>query len=173
MKKFIWVAVALLLGAWSSQAQQISRGDVSAGYSFIRSGGVNLNGFNTTVAYHANDWFGVVGDVGVYHGSPAGVGVTAFTYTAGPRFSVHKSDKIVPFAQALVGGSHISASFGGFSGSTNPFAFILGGGADVALSGSGKVSLRPEFDYFGLRAGGATGNGLRISAAIVYHFGQR
>ena len=173
MKKFIWVAVALSLGAWSSQAQQISRGDVSAGDSFFRSGGVNLNGFNTTAAYNANDWFGVVGDLGVYHGSPGGVGVTALTYTFGPRFSVHTSDKFVPFAQALVGGSHISASFGGLSGSTNPFTFIVGGGADVALSSSGRVSLRPEFDYVGLRAGGATGNGFRISAAIVYHFGQR
>jgi outer membrane immunogenic protein len=172
MKKFIWVAVALSLGALSSQAQQISRGDVSAGYSFIRSGGVNLNGFATTATYNANDWFGVVGDVGVYHGSPAGVGVTAFTYMFGPRFSVHRSSRVVPFGQALFGGSHISAS-GVFSGSANPFAFSAGGGADVALSSSGRVSLRPEADYFGLRAGGATGNGLRLSVGIVYHFGQR
>jgi outer membrane immunogenic protein len=176
MKKFLWVAFALSLLAVSSQAQQIPAADVSAGYSYFRvggSGGANLNGFSTSAAYDANSWFAVVGDLGVYHGSPSGVGVTALTYTFGPRFSIRKSDKIVPFAQALFGGSHISASFGGFSGSTNPFAYSLGGGAEVPLGSRGKVALRPEVEYFGLRSNGGTSNCVRVSIGIVYHIGER
>jgi hypothetical protein len=176
MRKFIWVAFALSVLAVSSQAQQIPAADVSAGYSYFRvggSGGANLNGFSTSAAYNANDWFGVVGDLGVYLGSPSGVGVTALTYTFGPRFSIRKSDKVVPFAEALFGASHLSASFGGVSGSSNPFTYSFGGGAEVPLGSSHKVALRPEVEYFGLRANGSTGNCVRISVGIVYRIGER
>ncbi len=151
MNKFIWVVLAVSVLAVSSRAQGVPAADVSAGYSFFRaggSGGVNLNGFNTTAAYNANSWFGVVGDFGFYGGSPSGVSVNAFTYTVGPRFSIRKSERIVPFAQATFGASHLSASFAGVSGSANPFTYSVGGGADVALSRSGKVALRPEVEYF-------------------------
>ena len=176
MKKFLWVAFALSLLAVSSPAQQIPAADVSGGYSYFRiggSGGANLNGFSTSAAYNANDWFGVVGDLGVYHGSPSGVSLTALTYTFGPRFSIRKTDKVVPFAQALFGGSHVSASFGGSSGSSNPFTFSLGGGAELPLGSRGKVALWPEVDYFGLRSNGSMSNCVRISVGIVYHIGER
>lgn len=176
MKKFIWLAVALSTFAISARAQETPAADVSVGYSYFRvggTGGANLNGVSTSAAYNANNWFGVVGDVGVYHGSPSGVGVTDFSYTFGPRFSVRKSDRIVPFAQALFGASHLSASFGGASGSSNPFTYGFGGGADIALADSGKISLRPEVEYFGLRANGASTNCVRISVGIVFHIGQR
>jgi opacity protein-like surface antigen len=176
MKKFIWVVLAVSVLAVSSQAQEVPAADVSAGYSFFRAGGsngVNLNGFNTTAAYNANSWFGVVGDFGFYGGSPSGVSVNAFTYTAGPRFSIRKSERIVPFAQATFGASHLSASFAGVSGSANPFTYSVGGGADVALSSSGKVALRPEVEYFGLRENGGTSNCVRLAIGIVYHIGQR
>ena len=173
MKRFIWLGLALWLFAIPSRAQQIPVGDVSVAYSLFHSGGVNLNGVSGSAAYYANNWFGLAGDIGVYRGSPSGVGVTALTYTVGPRFSVRKSDRVVPYVQALFGGSHISASFGSFSGSVNPFAFGGGGGAEISLSSSGKVVLRPEVEYFGLRSNGATGNGVRISVGVVYRIGAR
>lgn len=176
MKKFIWVAFAVCVLAISSRAQEVPAGDVSAGYSYFRaggSGGVNLNGFSTSGAYNANSWFGFVGDFGFYGGSPNVVSVNAFTYTFGPCFSYRKSDRIVPFAQATFGASHLSASFDGASGSTNPFAYSFGGGADVALTRSGRVGLRPEVEYFGLRENGGTSNCVRLSVGIVYHIGQR
>lgn len=173
MKKIIWLALALSLMALPSHAQQVPVSDISVGYSFFHSGSVNLNGVSGSGAYYANDWFGLAGDVGVYHGSPGGASVTAVTYTFGPRFSIRRSERVVPYAQALFGGSHLSAAFGGFSGSVNPFAFSVGGGAEIAIASSGKVVLRPEVEYFGLRANGGTGNCVRISASIAYHFGQR
>ncbi len=172
MKKFAWLALALAFVAIPSRAQQTPAGDVSGGYSFFRIGGVNMNGFNASAAYNANSWFGVAGDFGYYHASPLGVGVSTLTYTFGPRFTYRKSDKVAPYAQALFGASHFSASFGGVGATVNPFAFAIGGGADIAL-GSSKVALRPEVDYFGLRASGSTANCVRISIGIVYHIGSR
>lgn len=178
MKKFIWVAAALSVFALSSraQAQQAPAADISAGYSYFRVGGsngTNLNGFSTSAAYNANSWFALAGDFGWYHGSPSGVGLTALSYTFGPRFSYRRSEKIVPFAQALFGGSHLSASSGGVSVGSNAFAYDIGGGADVALSSNGTVALRPQVDYVGLRSSGSTSNCVRLSVGIVFHFGKR
>lgn len=177
MRKLIWVALAVFL-AVPSYAQTPLAG-VSAGYSYFRLGasgavsGVNLNGVSGSAGLNANNWLGVMGDLGVYHGSPSGMGVTAVTYTAGPRFSYHMSESVVPvvpFVQALFGGSHLSASYGGIGGSSNPFAFSFGGGADI---GRGRIALRPQFDYFGLRSNGLTNNSIRISVGLVFHVGQK
>ena len=180
MKKFIWVALAVCVFSVSSYAQQGQQGpraDISGGYSFLRVGGTNganLNGFNTSFAYNANAWLGLAGDVGVYHASPGGVSVTAFSYTFGPRFTYRRGDlRFMPFAEALFGASHASASAGGFSGSSNPFTYVLGGGAEIPLGSTHNWAIRPEAEYLGLRANGATANCVRISAGIVYHFGLR
>lgn len=147
------------------------------GYShlqIIKGFTISMNGASGSVAFNANDWFGVVGDVGVYHGSPGGVGLTGETYTFGPRLSYRKSDRVVPFAQALFGGSHFSASFSGISGSAgNHFAFGFGGGADVALGRSGKVALRPQVEYFGLPLNGSVISNVRLSVGIVYRIGKK
>ena len=176
MRKFLWLALAVSLLGITAQAQEVPAVDATAGYSFFRvtgSGGLNLNGVSGSAAYNLNNWLGLVGDFGVYHGSPSGVGVTASTFTFGPRFSYRASEKMTPFVEALFGGAHLSASFGGFGASSTPFAYGFGGGTDLALGGSGHVSLRPEVDYFGLRSNGSTSNAIRISGAIVFHLGQR
>jgi hypothetical protein len=176
MKKLMWVALACSLFAVPSHAQGASPAEVSGGYSFFRvggSGGTNMNGGSGSLAINTNDWLGLVGDFGVYHASPSGIGVTASTYTFGPRFSYRAAGKVVPFGEALFGGAHLSATSMGVSASTNPFAYSFGGGADLAMSKDGKVSLRPEFDYFGLRQNGTTENSIRIAVGIVFHIGQR
>lgn len=173
MKKFIWAALALSLVAIPSRAQETPVSDVSVGYTFFHSSGVNLNGVSGSAAWHLNDWLGIAGDLGGYFGSPAGASVTALTYTVGPRFSYRKSDRFTPFVEALVGGSHLSASIGGASVSGNALAFGGGGGAEIAITSSGKVQLRPEVEYFGLRSGGGTANCVRISVGISYRFGSR
>lgn len=177
MKKLLWVALACALFALPSHAQTTPAADASVGYSFLRltgSGGANLNGVSGSISYNANPWFGLAGDLGVYHGSPSGVGFTATTYTFGPRFTYRSESKVTPFVQALFGGSHLSANFGGFgTASSNPFAFSIGGGADLPLGGSDRVGLRPQFDYIGFRSNGSTANSVRISVALVFHLGER
>jgi outer membrane protein with beta-barrel domain len=176
MKKLMWAAIALSFFAMTSRAQETPKADVGLGYAFVhvsQSGtSANLNGFSGSVAYNVTDMIGIVGDIGYYHGSPSGVSLNDTSYLFGPRFSFRKSDKATPFVQALFGGSHLSAAFGGFSGSVNPFAFAFGGGVDVPLKGD-KIALRPEFDYFGQRSNGSTLNGVRIGAGIVFHIGSK
>jgi hypothetical protein len=82
--------------------------------------------------------------------------LTGKTYTFGPRFSYHKLDRLVPFAQALFGGSHFSESTGGITGGGTQFTFAIGGGGDIGLGSSRKFALRLEGDYFGICSSGST-----------------
>ena len=176
MKKRILAAFALFLLGIASSAQETPQVDVAVGYSHLHilyGFTIPFDGASSSVAVNANRWLGAVGDLGVYHGSPGGMGITGETYTAGPRFSYRKLNRIVPFAQALIGGSHFSASSGGISGGGSEFALGLGGGADVLLSHSGRVALRGQLEYFGIRANGSTTNAARLSAALVYRIGKR
>jgi outer membrane protein with beta-barrel domain len=176
MKKLMWAAVALTLFAMTSRAQETPKADVGLGYAYVHASisgaGFNMNGFNGSIAFNATNVLGIVADIGYYHGSPSGSSLNDTSYMFGPRFSFRKSDKATPFVQALFGGSHFSAAFGGLSGSVNPFAFAFGGGVDVPLKGD-KIAFRPEFNYFGQRSNGTTINGVRIGAGLVFHIGQK
>jgi outer membrane immunogenic protein len=131
-----------------------------------------MNGASGSAAFNLNHWFGVAGDFGVYHGDPS-ESLTGETYVFGPRFSYRKLDRLVPFAQALFGGSHFSASSGGITGGGNEFAFTLGGGADIGLGSSRQFAVRLEGDYFGIRSSGSTTGSTRLSAGIVYRIGSK
>jgi len=175
MKKLVWATFVLSLLATVSRAQSTPTADVAVEYShlqILKGYTINLNGASGSVAFNVNHWFGVAGDVGVYHGYPA-VSLTGETYTFGPRFSYRKSERFVPFAQALFGGSHFSASSGGITGGGNEFAFGLGGGADIALGRSGKFAVRPQFEYFGIRSNGSTTDSVRLSVGLVYRIGKK
>jgi outer membrane immunogenic protein len=177
MKKPLCAATAVLLFATVSHAQGTPSAEVAVGYShlqIIKGLTIAMDGGGGSAAFNANDWFGVVADLGVYRNEPCCVDLTATTYTFGPRFSYRKSDRVVPFAQALFGGSNFSAPFGGLSGSGgNHFTFGLGGGLDVALRKSGKVALRPQGDYFGMRVNGSVLSNVRLSLAIVFRIGKK
>ena len=177
MKKLMWAAVALTFVAMTSVAQNTPKADVAVGYDYLHvsasGSGANLNGFGASVAYNVSDAIGIVGDLGYYHGSPSGVSLNDTSFTFGPRFSIRKYDKATPFVQALFGGSHLSASFGGFTGSSNPFAFAFGGGVDFAIPNHSNIAFRPEFDYLGQRSNGTTLNGARIGIGIVFHLGEK
>jgi opacity protein-like surface antigen len=166
MKKLILVGLGLVLFAIPLRAQSV---DVSLGYSYFRlggSGGVNQNGISGSVAYNPNRWLGLVGDFGGYHGSPSGVSVNTYTYLFGPRLSLRNPSNITPFAQALFGGSRITVGSGG--GSSNQFAYSVGGGVDLGLLP--HLALRPQVDYVGLNTSGGHTNCTRVSASLVVHF---
>ncbi len=176
MKRILWLGLALTLCTAVSRAQDVPRADVAVGYSYFRLGGsngVNQNGGSGSIAFNANDWLGVVADFGAYHGSPAGVSLNTYSFLFGPRFSYHAPGRVVPFGQVLFGGAHITASFAGLSGSSTPFAWSLGGGADLPVFKSDKVAVRPQFEYVGLHENGGTTNCLRLSVGIVFRIGQK
>ncbi|HTS12594.1 MAG TPA: outer membrane beta-barrel protein [Candidatus Limnocylindrales bacterium] len=174
MKKALWLVLLLSMLPIAARAQEAPAADVSVGYSYFRlggSGGTNQNGASGSFAYNASDWLGIVGDFGGYHSSPSGVDLNTLTYMFGPRLSYRSSESYTPFGQVLLGGAHVTGSYGGASASTNSFAVSLGGGVDVHLSG--PLALRPQVDYVLLRSNGSNANCVRLSAAIVFRFGQR
>ncbi len=142
--------------------------EFSTGYSYFRAGGedgLNLHGGSVSLAGNVNRWFGIAGDYGLYHAQPSGFGGVNFhTFTVGPRFSYRSSSRVTPFAQVLAGGFH------GLS--INGFSLIVGGGLDVRLSK--HFVIRPlQAEYVLLHAQGDSLNSARVSASIVFRFGER
>ena len=177
-KKYRIAAVLLIAGLACTriEAQDTPVVDVAAGYSFfyvVKGLTLATNGGSGSLAFNANNWFGLGGDFGVYHAVPSShTGLTVGTYTLGPRFSYRKLDRFVPFGQVLVGGGHGSEIAGGFTG-VNSFVFGGGGGADIVLDSGEKFALRPELDYFGFRANGLTTNTVRLSIGVVFRIGKK
>ena len=175
MGKIAWAVIAVALLAPAVRAQATPAADVAVQGSFfevLTGYTISMGGVSGSVAVNANRWLGIAGDVGVYRGSP-GESLTGESYTYGPRVSLRRLERLVPYAEALFGGSHFSANSGGITGGGNQFAYILGGGADVALNRSGNIGLRLEGGYFGVRSGGATTPCARLSAGMVFHIGKR
>src|SRR5215469_1131476 len=102
LKKLHWVVLAISIPAALSCGQDAPVADVAIGYShfhILQGLTIPTEGGSGSVAFYPNNWFGVVGDFGVYHGSP-GVSLTGETYTFGPRLSYRKIHRFEPFVQA-------------------------------------------------------------------------
>jgi len=171
---------------------------VSAGFPFSTdpaagNGNGVLNGWNFSAAVNANRWVGVVADFGGYYGpvtkgttfKPAncvlctsdftGILHNMHTFTAGPQVSI-RQDKLTVFAHALFGGAHIREDLvinippPATSISSTNFAFLVGGGVDIALSHRFAVRIQP--DYLKTEILGRRQNNFRASAGVVFRFGQ-
>lgn len=160
------LSLGLLLLAIPSRAQSF---DASVGYSYFRlanSNGINQNGISGSLSYNPNSLFGIVGDVGGYHASPAGISLNTYTYMFGPRIRISNPTRITPFIQFLIGGAHLTAGNGG--GTSNNLAFSFGGGVDLGVLP--HLALRPQYDYVGIHSSGNTTNCSRVSISAVVHF---
>ncbi|HKW87245.1 MAG TPA: outer membrane beta-barrel protein [Candidatus Acidoferrales bacterium] len=177
MKKIMWSGVAILLMAASARAQDAPRADLAVSFSnFTIAKGIptNLSGAAGSLAVNANDWAGIAWDVGVYHGSPGGNGLAAATYLVGPRFTLRAFERFTPYGQFLFGGARFSTGFNGVSGSSGGhLAFGLGIGTDIDLGNSGRIAVRPQVDYIGVRVNGATVSNVRLGIGLVYRFGKK
>ena len=91
-------------------------------------------------------------------------------YLFGPRVSV-PAGRFRPFAEFLIGGSHIAANSAGSAasfGSATSFATAIGGGIDYRLIR--LVAWRLQGDYIHASFFGTGQNNLRISTGIVLRF---
>ena len=188
MRKLI--GLMLLLGLFSLAAvaqENYSKAEVFGGYQYTRFGspcsgcsGANANGWDTSLTGNLNNWFGVAADFSGAYASPSGVALHTYTYTFGPQVTMRRGGGFTPFAHALFGGFHTSADFSslfgsGATASTNGFAFMLGGGADVKIAKS--MDLRAiQFDWLSLhdndlaRLGTSLNKNVRIATGVVLHF---
>ncbi len=150
----VFVLATVLLAAGTASAQD--RGDVSGGYRFLRSEGVNFGaGWYVDVAGHLTDVVSVVGDVGgtykslseTIQGITISADVQLHTFMGGARFrAAMLNRRIVPFGQVLFGAGNAttSASGGGISisESSTDGAMMFSGGVDV--NGSGSLGVRVQ-----------------------------
>jgi opacity protein-like surface antigen len=183
LHKIIAFAFALLLLTTGAFAQVPTSGNVFLGYSYMSADLVsgnrtNLNGWNGSLEGKLFPFVGIVADFSGNYGtqsvpatvtsSTAGsVDVSLYNVLFGPRVSF-SAGKFKPFAQVLVGVSHLSESASGSSNSDNSFAYALGGGLDYRLIS--PVSWRVQVDL--LRTGffSTTQDNVRVSTGLVLHF---
>lgn len=178
MKRWGLLCAGILLFAGLASAQVAPKVEVFGGYSYLYSsvgGGLRGTNFNLggtgSFAYNLNNWFGVVGDFGVYHTSnlvALHTNALVVSYMGGPKFA-YRADKTTLFVQTLFGGARFSAN--GFS--TNAFAMALGGGADVNLGEHFAVrAIQAEYilTRFNLGINPMSQNNARISTGIVIKF---
>jgi len=168
----------------SAKAQDDSKIDIFAGYSYLRTNpsaagasGFSLNGGSASIAYNIKPWLSAVADFGGYTNLNlfnVGSSGTASTYLFGPRVYIHHIWRVHPFAEALFGTVHGSANLFDTVNSHNAFAAAFGGGFDFRISH--HFSLRPlDVEYLPTRfpeigAGRQTQDNLRASTGIVFHF---
>jgi hypothetical protein len=135
----------------------------------------NGSGGGGQLEYNANNWVGVVGDLGGYAATSTVNGALvggAFTYLFGPRVNF-RHGKVTPFAQTLFGGILTTDGIG-HSGYENNFAMTAGGGIDFKVSK--HVSVRPvQAEYFMTKLPDGLNNrqdNLRVGAGIVLRLGR-
>jgi len=101
-----------------------------------------------------------------------------YNFLAGPEFKARNSTRFTPFAYALAGVAHTSASFTSpgptvnllFKRSDNSFAMALGGGLDIRASQ--RVSFRASMDYnpvFLNDSLSGTRDFVRLSLGVLFH----
>jgi hypothetical protein len=183
----IGIALCLLVVAAPSSAQT-PRADISAGYAVMRDQDRRETfpaGWVASVAGHVTDWVGVVSEVGASHrvcedcqrgpftsatfrGTDRKLRV--FTFMAGPRFAARGLPRVTPFAQLLLGGSHISGGVQFDGALTTGFTYQPGAGIDVNVNQT--LGLRVQGDYRVIRTEGHSGKASRLLAGLVWRKGQ-
>ncbi len=181
-----FTALVILASALVAHAQETPKAEVFGGYSYLRANQVsaagccfNMNGGIGSVAIHSNSWLSWVGEVGGYKNGnvhSTSTDLTLVSYLFGPRLSYSKT-RIMPFAQALVGGAHAGGSLYTTAGlsSSNGFAVSTGGGLDIKVSRLLALRLI-QADYLFTKLQNGTNdreNNLRLSAGIVLRFGGK
>jgi opacity protein-like surface antigen len=154
-------------------------------------------GFETSVIGNFNKHFGIKGDFSAHFGNDSGsTPVTScpaicttvtqqfqfktrvYNFLAGPEFKARNSSRFTPFAYALAGVAHTSATFTSpgptlnlfLKNSNNSFAMALGGGLDIRASK--RVSFRGSMDYnpvFTRDSGSDRRDLMRISLGVLIH----
>jgi len=181
MIRLAWLVI-LILSLFSSLKAQDSlettpKAELFGGYSYA---GTGSHGFTASVAGNVNDWLGIVAEVGGQYTRLSDQGFTEKIRTHsvlfGPRLSLRRKSRVVPFGHALFGVSHLKTETNEFGPqltfSDTSFGMALGGGLDVRMTEN--LAIRAiQLDYLQTRFFGETQNKGRVSVGIVLRFGRK
>ena len=165
--------------------------DVFGGYSYQRTGGQGVTGFDASVTGKVAPWVGLTGEFALHTKgtsivvpNPAALvnaDAKLMAFRFGPRFVSHVSDSADLFVHVLAGAYRASASVDAASlglsvnGSSTGFTAATGGGVDLRIAP--RVAVRPvQIDWIHLGSTSLFGtdmgssNGFRYSGGLVVRF---
>jgi hypothetical protein len=176
-----------LLAAMPASAQA-PRFEFAGAYSFMRDQDRSEDfpvGWVASVTGNVNEWIGVVSEIGFSHRTCTDCQrgpftsemfrgtdreLRVFTFMAGPRTAFRGMSMVTPFAQLLLGGSHISGGVQFDGALTTGFSYQPGAGVDLNLRPN--LGIRLQGDYRIVRTQGHNTNASRFVAGIVWRQGQ-
>ena len=177
-------------GAWGRLTPRFEFAGLFSYNNFSPGSNPNFNNYGATgsFAYNANNWLGLVAEVGGYTFSrnvyvlPPGATQEAlstikgdqWTYLFGPRLNFRHFDRFVPFAEVLFGNARGNPNITG-DVAQGSFGMALGGGVDVVLARNiAWRFVQADYlmtDYSGPDLGAsARQNNFRIGSGIVFRW---
>ncbi|MGA8143288.1 MAG: hypothetical protein WB987_05295 [Candidatus Acidiferrales bacterium] len=142
------------------------------GYTFFHFSGPhgisrNQNGFNYSLVYYFNSWFGLEGEMMATHDSPSNQSSWFLFGGGGPRVRWQAPKGIELFAHALVGYSHLTPQTP--FGKQEAFGYEAGGGADFSTPFR-RLALRVGADMVGTQYYNDNQFNPKAYAGIVFKF---
>ena len=143
--------------------------DVSAAYSFLRSGEASLHGAGASLSFHFWRDTRLVLDASYHTGSFAGADLRQVIFNGGLRRVFRDLDRWQPFVHVLAGGAR----------STTKVPDVLetsqtswGGGAGIGSDYwlSDQWAVRAQADYLFLHSSGGWDGDPRLSIGFAYRF---
>ena len=193
MTRYLAMSIALVL-VFAGSAFSQQGAEIFGGYSYQRTGGEGVNGFNAAVTGDMAPWVGITADFALHtkgtsvfvpsSGTLLDADAKLLSFMFGPKFTSHVNDATSLFVHALAGGYRASGSVNSsglgslgisVNGSGTGFAAATGGGVDLRVAP--RIAVRPvQIDWihlgsaslFGVDTGSS--NGFRYSGGIVVRF---
>jgi hypothetical protein len=124
-------------------------------------------GFNTSVTYFTNEWFGIEGNISTDFAPQIfdREHVKLLVFGGGPKIA-WRERKWEPWLHAIVGFAHEQPQTG--DGSKNAFATKVGGGADYRFNPRFSGRLVGDWVYTGFF--GQSQNNFELMGGVVFHF---
>jgi putative cofactor-binding repeat protein len=172
-----WALLLLCLSVFASPArcgaQDVPRLQFFGGYSFTRfqsttfgfSSGSNLNGWNVAVSGNIIRNLGGTAELSGQYGNH----MNLRDFAAGPQILYPRGNMLF-FAHALFGKGRTFVNEGGGVGDTQR-AYLFGGGLDMPFRHRFDIRVF-QADYIRTQLLGQNQNNFRVSAGVVYHWGE-
>jgi len=172
-----------LMGTTPLFAADTPQFDLAGSYAFMQDTSRSDSfpgGWAVAATGNVNSWLGVVAEVGGSHRScdncqrgpfaterfrGTNLHISVLTFMGGPRVASHANSLVTPFAQVLVGGSHIRGGIEWDGALNTGFTYQPGAGVDVRVARN--AALRLQGDYRIIRTSGRNNKESRFLAGVV------
>src|SRR6266436_10192431 len=175
----LFAATPALAQGPASVTRRTPVGEMFGGFSYARlsDSGVSTNtkGIVGSFAWNARPWLQLVADSSYNTGSYSGVNVTLYGNHYGARVFYRERNKwrVSPFAEGLVGGSHVNNTISGTGGlqyTDLAFSFKTGGGVDFNLTPHFAIRVF-DADYYRTSPFSRHQNNIWVSSGLVVRLG--